>query len=262
MALQNDGRLAREALTDKVLLITGALGQLGEAATALFLAKGARVLANDIGDIDQSPVMRKLRQQYGADRLIFVRSDATREDDAAGLAQETERSFGRLDGYLHNVYTAIHKPVLEQTLDEWQQVLTGTLTSAFLVCKSMLPLMMRSGGGSIVNTSSIISQVPAYANAAYGAAKAGVNQFTRIVAHDYASHNIRANAILPGIFYSPRRKVELSEDTLRYIRHNSLLERAADAEEIAEMAAFLLSDAASYITGALIPVDGGYHMKN
>ncbi|MCD9025303.1 SDR family NAD(P)-dependent oxidoreductase [Cohnella silvisoli] len=251
-----------DPLLRKVLLITGALGQLGQAATKMFLEKGAVVVANDIGDVDQSREMKLLLQEYGENRLIFVRSDVTREADSALLAKEIESKFGRLDGYFHNVCTAIHKPVLEQTLAEWELVITGTLTSAFIVCKSMLPLLIRSGGGSIVNTSSIISQIPAAYNAAYGAAKAGVNQFTKIVAHDYATSKIRANAILPGIFFAQNKISELSNDTLQLIHDNSLLERCGTAEEIAEMAAFLLSDAASYITGALIPVDGGYHMKN
>lgn len=247
-------------LKDKVILITGALGQLGQASVKMFLERGAIVVANDISGLETADEIQKMLHEYGEDRVIFIQSDVSKEPQVQELAAAIEQKYKRLDGYLHNAYTAISNPVTEQTIEEWESVMSGTLTSTFLVCKHMLPVMIESGGGAIVNTSSIISQVPATANAAYGAAKSGVNQFTRIVAHDYAKQKIRANAILPGFFRSGLS--EVSEELQKLFYDNCLLERSAKAEEVAEMAAFLLSEASSYVTGALIPVDGGYHMKN
>jgi len=247
-------------LNDKVVLITGGLGAAGRSAIRLFLAKGATVFACDREPIDRFPEAREAAEHYGRDRFAFRQADLCREDEVIAVMNEVERRFGRLDGTYHNVYTNVWKPALELSLEEWEATITGTLTSTFLVCKHAIPLLIRAGGGSIVNTSSILGQVPQLGCLAYGAAKAGVNQLTRVLAADYAQYGIRANALVPGDFKSDETLVTQSEESKDSMRRHSWLGRSGRADEINEVAAFLLSDAASYVTGALYTVDGGFHV--
>ncbi|GAA3402599.1 SDR family NAD(P)-dependent oxidoreductase [Paenibacillus hodogayensis] len=247
-------------LQEKTILITGALGQLGRSAVPMFLGLGANVMASDVVPIEQAPRVAALKEQYGEDRFRFIQSDAADENQVKALMEETERSFGRLDGLYCNAYKNVWKPILQLSLEEWEETMTGTLTSTFLCCKYALPLMIRSGGGSIVNTSSVLSHIPKSGCASYGAAKAGVNQLTRVIAKDYADSNIRANALLPGDFKSDERLASMSDAQRESIGKETLLGRSGRADEINQVAAFLLSDAASYVTGSLYTVDGGFHL--
>ncbi|WP_274362103.1 SDR family NAD(P)-dependent oxidoreductase [Paenibacillus thermotolerans] len=246
-------------LQDKVIFITGALGTLGRSAVSMFLSRGASVAACDLAGIENCPDSERLAEQYGKERFLFVEADVCDENSVISIVSEIERKFGRLDGSYHNVYTNVWKPALELTLAEWEASIRGTLTSTFIVCKHVLPLMIRSGGGSIVNTSSILGQIVSPGCLAYGAAKAGVNQFTKVLAADYARYGIRANALVPGDFKPDDMLAGLTEQAKETIRSVVWLGRSGRADEINEMAAFLLSDASSYITGALLPVDGGFH---
>jgi len=225
----------------------------------MFLERGAKIMATDIKPPDHAPQIAGLRAQYGEERFHYTQADLCEEDQAAAVAAQIDERFGRLDGTYHTVYANVWKPALELSLAEWEYSIRGTLTSTFLVCKHALPLMIRSGGGSIVNTSSILGQIVSPGCLAYGAAKAGVNQLTRVIAADYASQGIRANVLVPGDFRSQEALAKQSDKEKEAIRRHAWLGRSGSADEINEAASFLLSDAASYITGALIPVDGGFH---
>jgi len=246
-------------LQNKAIWITGGLGALGRSAIAMFLGRGATVIASDRAALASFPDVERMAASYGEERFAFLQADLCREAEVASAAAEIDRRFGRLDGVYHNVYTNVWKPALELSLDEWEDSIRGTLTSTFLVCKHALPLLIRSGGGSIVNTSSILGQIVSPGCLAYGAAKAGVNQFTRVLAADYARYGIRANALVPGDFRSEEALAKQSEREKEAIRANAWLGRSGSADEVNEAAAFLLSDASSYVTGSLFPVDGGFH---
>lgn len=247
------------ALQDKVIWITGGLGELGRSAIAMFLARGAVLFVCDRIPIERYPEIERLKRQYGDQRLQFAQADVCDERAVQSVMSDIERCFGRLDGTYHNVYTNVWKPAVELSLPEWDETIRGTLTSTFLVCKYAIPLMIRSGGGSIVNTSSILGEIPSKGCLAYGAAKAGVIQFTRVLAVDYAQDGIRANALLPGNFLSDQRLAEEMAQPDAGIRRSTWLGRSGSADEINEMASFLLSDAASYVTGSAYKVDGGFH---
>lgn len=242
----------------KVILITGALGQAGQSAVRLFLNKGAAVIAGDCADIARFPDMARLQGEVGEQRFLFMQADMNEEDQVSAVMAEIDRRFGRLDGCYHNVYASVEKAALELSLEEWESSIRGTLTSTFLVCKHVLPLMIKSGGGAIVNTSSVRGHYPDRGCIAYGAAKAGVNQFTRMLAADYADHGIRANVIVPGDFKSEEEHRRLTKQDIALIRERTLLKRSGTTDEVSEVAAFLLSDAASYVTASLYSVDGGY----
>jgi NAD(P)-dependent dehydrogenase (short-subunit alcohol dehydrogenase family) len=247
-----------KALQDKVVWITGALGMLGQSAVRMFLERGAKIMATDIKPLDHAPEIANLQAQYG-DRFHYTRADVCEEEQTAAVVAQIDERFGRLDGTYHTAYANVWKPALELSLAEWELTIRGTLTSTFLVCKHALPLMIRSGGGSIVTTSSILGQIVSPGCLAYGAAKAGVNQLTRVIAADYASQGIRANVLVPGDFRSQEALARQSEREKENMRRHAWLGRSGSADEINEAAAFLLSDAASYMTGALIQVDGGFH---
>lgn len=247
------------ALEGKVILITGCLGTLGRSAVGMFLRRGATIYGCDRASPDDYPEIGRLQQEFGERRLKLVRSDLCDENETAEVVAGAESCFGRLDGTYHNVYASGWKPAAEMTLEEWDTALRGTLTSTFLLCKYAIPALIRSGGGSIVNTSSILGQVVAQGCLAYGAAKAGVDQMTRVVAADYAEYGIRANVLVPGDFDTAERIASRTEGEREAIKRSVRLGRSGLPDEINEVAAFLLSDASSYVTGALYRVDGGFH---
>lgn len=224
----------------------------------LFLKKGAVAVASDCAAIERYPDMAKLEAEYGPDRFLFVRADLGDEAQTQAAIAAIDSRYGRLDGSCHNVYASVEKPVLELDLSEWESTVRGTLTSTFLVCKCVLPLMIRSGGGAILNTSSVRGHIPEKGCPAYAAAKAGVNQFTRVLAKEYADRGIRANVLVPGDFKSERELGLLSDTDRKHIAASTLLRRSGTPDEINEVAAFLLSDAAAYVTASLYSVDGGF----
>ncbi len=246
-------------LQNKVILITGCLGTLGRSAAAMFLERGAAVYGCDLASPDLYPEIAKLQERYGESRLKLRQANMCDEGEVKEAIADVDRVFGRLDGTYHNVFTSGWKPAAEMSLEEWEHAIRGTLTSTFLLNKYAIPLLIRSGGGSIVNTSSILGQIVSKGCLAYGAAKAGVDQMTRVIAADYAEYGIRANVLVPGDFDTKESVARQSEQQRAAIKQSAWLGRSASADEINEVAAFLLSDASSYVTGASYKVDGGFH---
>jgi len=243
-------------LTGRVIAITGAAGGIGREAARLFAARGAKVV---LADLDEA-AGAALAGEIGAS-AAFIRTDVSREEDAKAMVEFAVATFGGLNGAFNNagVNTGT-TPVAETPTEQWQRNLAINLTGVFLCMKHEIAHMLAHGGGAIVNTSSTSGAVATVTSADYTASKHGVVGVTRSAAIDYSARGIRVNAVLPGGTETPMLAGALvgNEPLRRVIETAHPIGRIGRPCEIAETAAFLLSDAAGFITGAAIAVDGGF----
>lgn len=243
-------------LENKVAVVTGAGSGMGKAMAEMFAAEGAKVACADISG-KQDEVAAAI-----GDAAIPVRTNVADEADVQNMIATVEKAFGRIDILVNNAgFGGGMMPLHEQTTENWDRVHSVNLRGVFFCMKYGIIAMLKTGGGSIVNISSASAFVGWKHHSIYGAAKAGVNQLTKAAALDYAGNNIRANAICPGTIWTglvEMSKVH-SEPPAGIFRLPGIpLDRWGLAREIAAAALFLASDEASYITGTLLPVDGGY----
>jgi len=249
-------------LKDKVAIITGAGSGLGRAAALLFAREGAKIVVAANRDKDGEETV-KLIIESGGD-AIFTQVDVTRAADLQNAVKSAIGKYGKLDIMLNNAGTpGPGKLIADITEEEWNRVLAVNLTGVFLGTKYAIPEMLKGGGGVIINVSSVAGVSPRRYTAAYSAAKAGVIQLTKVTALEYARKNIRVNCILPGPIDTPffTKVAGGDADKIAAFKEKVLNEvplgRFAQPEEIAQVALFLASDEASYITGAAFAADGG-----
>ena len=244
-------------LAGKVMLVTGGGSGIGQATALRGAREGARVVLTDIAEAGGSETEKALRA--GGGDGLFVRADVTRGADWERALGVVEERYGRLDILFNNAGSNLIKPVTDVTEAEWDGLLTLNLKSMFLGVKHALPLMLRSGGGSIVNMASSLGLIGIPAMAPYCASKGGVIALTRQLALDYAGQGIRVNCVCPGPTLTPRlrRYLESGAAAAADLMANVPMGRFAEPDEIAATVLFLASDEASYITGAALVVDGG-----
>jgi NAD(P)-dependent dehydrogenase (short-subunit alcohol dehydrogenase family) len=239
-------------LKDQVAIVTGAARGIGHATVELLARHGARIIAHDA-----NPSVLDLR---APDQIVPVVGDSRSEPDAQAAMREALRQFGRLDILVNNAGRTLNKPVLETTMQDWDDILDVNARGYFLYAREALKVFSEQGGGAIVNVASISSLVALPTTAAYSASKGAVAQLTRVIAAEFGKHNVRANAVAPGVVETDILEgiVEDGRAALRSHGHAHLLGRIGQPSEIAEAIVFLASGRASFITGAVIPVDGGY----
>jgi NAD(P)-dependent dehydrogenase (short-subunit alcohol dehydrogenase family) len=239
-------------LDGKVAVITGAGSGMARASTRVFVREGARVLAADVSGREEETA-----KELG-DAVVPFRCDVTQEDQVEAMFAAALDAFGRVDAVLNVAGIGTAAPLAEVTMDDYDKIMDVDLRGVVLGTKHGLQTMLRSGGGVIVNWSSTggLNATP-FPVSLYSAAKAGVIAVTKAAAVEYGTQGIRAVAICPGFIETEMSGGPGAAERLPQLVQGTALKRGGQPEEVAELASFLCSDRSPYITGAVIPVDGG-----
>jgi len=245
------------SLADKVAIITGGAHGIGAAEATAFVSAGAKVVVGDVLDQEGTALVARLNAGRAEPAARYMHFDVTKAEDWQAAIALAEREFGRLTTLVNNAGVPARPGVEDTTEAEWDRTIDTDLKGTWLGMKLCIPALRRAGGGAIVNTSSTYALVASGKAAAYHAAKAGVLMLSRAAAVEYARESIRVNAILPGVIDTPRIAT-LAGDWRKFLIEHTPLGRLGRPEEIGNAVAFLVSDEASFITGASLVVDGGY----
>jgi len=250
-------------LEGKVAIITGATSGIGESSAALFADHGATVVIAGRNQERGERIARRL-----GERVIYLRADVTVEADLQNLANWTHDQFGRIDCLFNNAGGSTPSGNIEDVTAEMiNRGLDLLLTSVFLMCKAVVPVMKRQNGGSIINNASVAGSGTGYAGLVYSTAKGGAIQLSRYLAAQLAPFNIRVNSLSPGMISTPifAANRQLTDDEMRSVEEivrqwgakYTPLGRAGEPEDIAGAALFLASDLSAFVTGQDLIVDGG-----
>jgi meso-butanediol dehydrogenase / (S,S)-butanediol dehydrogenase / diacetyl reductase len=246
-------------LEGKVALITGAASGQGRAASLLFAQHGAAIAVVDVNDEGAAETVQLVAD--AGSRAVAIHADVSVADDVERMIKETVDALGRIDVLYNNAAVQMSGNLVDTTEEQWDLTIDTNLTAIFRACRAAIPHMLAGGGGSIINTSSVLGLIGSEGYAAYGAAKAGLVALTRQIAVEHGPE-IRANVIAPGSIDTPRfRKVAAEMDDgegfVAGLLTNIPLRRLGLAEDVAGIALFLASDQSSYTSGAVVPADGG-----
>ncbi len=239
----------------KVAIVTGAARGIGLAVARKFLGEGYRVA---LLDIDAAEVMQAAAELGGNDKVLAIECDVAMPPLVKAAVGRVAAHFGRIDALVNNAGIALFKPMLETTFEEWSRVLDVNLSGPFLCTQACAPVMLKNGGGAVVNVASISGLRASTLRIAYGTSKAALIHLTKQQAAELGNAGIRVNAVAPGPVDTAMAK-EVHTADIRAGYHDAIpLNRYGTEEEIAAAVVFLCSDAASYINGQTLAVDGGF----
>jgi 3-oxoacyl-[acyl-carrier protein] reductase len=245
-------------LQDKTALITGGSRGIGRAVALKLAACGANVALTYVSSVKAAEEVSEKIEAEGV-KSLPLQADAAQTDKDAETVRKVVDECGKLDILVNNAGINRDNLILRMSEQEWDEVIDTNLKSIFNYCKAAAKPMLRSRGGSIINISSVVGLSGNAGQSNYAASKAGITGFTKSYAKELASRNIRANVVAPG-YITTEMTDQLSDDLLETIREQTPLGRPGNADEIADVVAFLASDLSSYITGETIRVDGGMAM--
>src|SRR5436309_2119341 len=249
----------RADFTGKVAFVTGAASGIGRAAALAFAREGASVVVADVSEQGNQETARMIEEQGG--RALAVRCDVTKAADVKAALDKTIATFGRLDVAFNNAGIEPKRPAptADYDEDEWSRIIDINLRGVFLCMKHEIPLILKQGGGAIVNASSGAGVIGIKGSPAYTAAKHGVIGLTRAAALDYAAQNLRINAVCPGYIDTPMmgRFTGGTPEGVAKVVAEEPVGRMGKPEEIAAAVVFLCSDAAAFVIGHAMVIDGG-----
>jgi meso-butanediol dehydrogenase / (S,S)-butanediol dehydrogenase / diacetyl reductase len=240
--------------SNRVAIVTGAARGIGLGISEQFLSRGYRVV---LLDIDEGTLHATVERMGNHEAMAIV-CDVSQPHMVQDAVSRVVDRFSRIDALINNAGIAVFKPILETTAEEWSAVLATNLTGPFLCTQACAPVMLRNGGGSVVNIASISGLRASTLRVAYGTSKAALIHLTQQQAVELGVRGIRVNCVAPGPVDTAMAKLVHTADIRTSYRDAIPLGRYGTVEEIAEAVVFLCSDAASYINGQTLAVDGGF----
>ncbi|HSI77489.1 MAG TPA: SDR family oxidoreductase [Lunatimonas sp.] len=240
----------------KTVIITGAASGIGKATAELFAKQGANVVVSDLQEDEGNATAESIVTSGG--KASFFKTDVANPEEMEALVNFTVKTYGRLDVAVNNAGIGGElNPIADMSIEGWLKVIAVNLNSLFYGMKYQIPAMLKNGGGSIVNMSSILGAVGFAGSAAYSAAKHGVIGITQTAALEYSAQNIRVNVVGPAFIDTPLLNA-LDAEMKKQLVAMHPIGRLGKSEEVAELIFWLGSDNSSFVTGSYYPIDGGY----
>lgn len=247
-------------LNDKIIIITGAGSGIGKETAILFAKEGATIIVNDVNEEEGQKTVHEIHSNQG--EALFIRGDVTNVNDVKSLVDNVIEKFGRIDVLFNNAGISGVGQLHEIEPEVWNKVMNVNVYGVFLVTKFVIPHMIEQSSGTIINMSSCIAEIGLADRASYSASKGAILSLTKSIQVDYAKHNIRVNALMPGTIYTPFVQDYISkstdpEATITSIKKRQLSDELGKPIDVAYAALYLASDESKFMMGSPLYIDGG-----